>query len=226
VSTLPPVLLVHGLASSFEHGWRQSGWVDLLEDAGRDVIPFDLPGHGSARELAGAPAAASLLAAVADLEQVDAVGFSAGGHAVLAAAAAEPERFRRIAVLGVGDPGEHEADVREQIATAIESDQEPEEPFVRVLRRLATTTGNDRSAVAAALRVHPRGMDLQALAAITCSVLVVLGERDPAAPADRLIASLPDARLVPLPGVDHFSTPTQMRCLDVVLTFLAEPSYG
>ena len=38
-----PVILVHGLASSFEHGWRETGWVDLLRDGGREVIPLDRP---------------------------------------------------------------------------------------------------------------------------------------------------------------------------------------
>ena len=44
----PPVVLVHGIASSFERNWRQPGWVDLLEEGGRSVIPVDLPGHGEA----------------------------------------------------------------------------------------------------------------------------------------------------------------------------------
>ena len=43
-----PVLLVHGFASSFERNWREPGWADLLHEAGREVIGFDLPGHGNA----------------------------------------------------------------------------------------------------------------------------------------------------------------------------------
>src|SRR5579859_1149770 len=42
-----PVLLVHGFASSAEHGWREPGWVDLISEGGRDVIAVDL--LGSAR---------------------------------------------------------------------------------------------------------------------------------------------------------------------------------
>jgi alpha-beta hydrolase superfamily lysophospholipase len=44
----PPVLLVHGFASSAEHNWRQPGWLDLLADCGRETIAVDLPGHGTA----------------------------------------------------------------------------------------------------------------------------------------------------------------------------------
>ena len=43
-----PIVLVHGLGSSFEHGWRESGWADLIADSGREVIPVDLLGHGTA----------------------------------------------------------------------------------------------------------------------------------------------------------------------------------
>ena len=43
-----PVVLVHGLGSSFEHGWRSTGWIDLLADADRPVIGVDLLGHGTA----------------------------------------------------------------------------------------------------------------------------------------------------------------------------------
>ncbi|NBR92976.1 MAG: alpha/beta hydrolase, partial [Actinobacteria bacterium] len=42
------MLLVHGWAGSFERTWVRSGIVDLLRDAGRDVLDFDLPGHGAA----------------------------------------------------------------------------------------------------------------------------------------------------------------------------------
>src|SRR5688500_2004861 len=48
VTPLPPVLLAHGFASSFEYNWRLPGFADLLEDAGRTVIEFDFPGHGNA----------------------------------------------------------------------------------------------------------------------------------------------------------------------------------
>ena len=42
-----PLLLVHGLASSFEHNWRTTGWVDILGEEGREIIGVDLPGHGT-----------------------------------------------------------------------------------------------------------------------------------------------------------------------------------
>src|ERR1700730_11014672 len=83
-----PVVLVHGFASSFERNWREPGWADLLADAGREVIGLDLLGHGTA--------------AKPHDRIVDAVGFSLGAQLLLAVAGAQPERFGRLVVGGVG----------------------------------------------------------------------------------------------------------------------------
>ena len=241
-----PVLLVHGLASSFEHNWRATGWVDILADDGRAALAVDLPGHGtnSAQDPAAVCPAAAVLAALGDHAEVDAVGFSAGGHALLAAVLAAPRRFRRIALLGVGDPppprvreGLPPIDIPNEgvlrLIRALESDAEPDdtaepgdtaEPDAtvgRVLRRLALRAGNDPRGVAAYLRASPPPVPLASLATISLPVLVVLGEHDFARPADRLLAALPDARLVTLAGVDHFGTPADYRCIEAVTRFLA-----
>jgi pimeloyl-ACP methyl ester carboxylesterase len=99
------VLLVHGFASSWDRNWRQPGWVSLLEEAGRRVIPFDLLGHGTAPKPhdpgAYADLGAGLRAALPD-EPVDAVGFSLGARVLLGVAADVAAGFERIVVGGVG----------------------------------------------------------------------------------------------------------------------------
>ncbi len=224
----PPVLLVHGLASSFEHNWRATGWTDILVDEGRPVIEVDLPGHGESKaDPATARPADAVLAAIGGCghSQVDAVGFSAGGQALLAAVAAAPHRFRRIAVLGVGDPQPDDPAVtagRAKVSDDLESPTPPEDQMARVLWRAAASAGNDRRAVAAFLRAGHPGAALADLAKIDKPVLVVLGDQDFAGPAGRLLAALPDARLVTLPGVDHFGTPASYGAISAVTAFLAE----
>ena len=220
-----PVLLVHGFASSAEHNWRQPGWLDLLADAGRETIAVDLLGHGRSPR----PADPAEYSAVEDLvagqisgyQQVDAVGFSAGAHVLLRLAAARPGQFRRLALLGIGasvltgDGGG-----AAPIIAALEGEPDPENIHGMVFRRLADGAGNDRTALIAFLRRPHQPLSPADLARISCPVLVVLGERDPAGPGEPLVAALPDAQLVTLRGVDHFGTPADVRCMQAVLRFL------
>jgi pimeloyl-ACP methyl ester carboxylesterase len=223
----PPVLLVHGFASSAEHNWRQPGWLDLLADCGRETIAVDLPGHGPvspARPRSADPAdyrevEAHVAAAAEGRQPIDAIGFSAGAHVLLRLAADRPNRFRRLALLGIGrsvltpaDPG--------PIIAALTGDPDPENVPGMVFRRLADGLGNDRAALIAFLQRPQRPLTETDLARITTRVLVVLGDKDPAGPGDGLVAALPDARLVTLRGVDHFGTPGDVRCMQAVHDFL------
>jgi pimeloyl-ACP methyl ester carboxylesterase len=222
----PPVLLVHGFASSAEHNWRHPGWLDLLADCGRETIAVDLPGHGTAPKPAD-PAGyqeveAHVAAAVQGREPLDAIGFSAGAQVLLRLAADQPGTFRRLALLGIGRGALEPADP-EPIVAALTSEPNPENVTGMVFRRLADGLGNDRAALIAFLRRPQRPLTPADLARITTQVLVVLGDQDPAGtltPGDGLVAALPDARLVTLRGVDHFGTPADVRCMQAVLGFL------
>jgi pimeloyl-ACP methyl ester carboxylesterase len=218
-----PVLLVHGFASSAEHNWRQPGWLDLLAEAGRETIAVDLLGHGRAPRPTSPAEYESVEARVAaDITgwpTVDAVGFSAGAHVLLRLAAAEPGRFRRLALLGVGASVLAGGDAGSVIA-ALEGEPDPENIHGMVFRRLADGLDNDRAALVAFLRRPGRPLTADDLARISCPVLVVLGDKDPAGPGEPLAAALPDARLVTLRGADHFATPSDVRCMQAVLSFL------
>src|SRR4051795_1961430 len=101
----PPVLLVHGFATSARRTWGDNGWIDLLGDVGREVIAVDLLGHGQADKPHDPAAYARLEADVADVlpdEPVDAIGFWMGARTILTIAADQPDRFRRIVATGVG----------------------------------------------------------------------------------------------------------------------------
>ncbi len=119
-----PVLLVHGFASSFERNWREPGWVDLLTDAGREVISTDLLGHGSAPKPHDPGEYVRLESDLAALlppgTPVDAVGFSLGARLLLSVAATRPGSFDRLVVGGVGE-SVLRADDPEPVASAVES---------------------------------------------------------------------------------------------------------
>jgi pimeloyl-ACP methyl ester carboxylesterase len=219
------VLLVHGFASSFERNWREPGWVDILEEEGRQVIGMDLLGHGQA-EKPHEPAAYSNLeqdvaGALPDNGPVDAIGFSLGAQLLLRVAAAQPTRFRRLVVGGVGASLFRTGDP-EPAARAIETGEtvEGDPASAQAFARFARAPGNDPVALAACLRRPTTPVEPDELAPLDRPVLVVLGDRDFAGPADPLMAALPNARLVGLHGGDHFGTPKDFRFIDAAVGFL------
>lgn len=221
-----PVLLVHGFATSAARTWGDNGWIDLLGDAGRQVIAPDLLGHGDAAKPHDPGAYGALESDVAALlpdRPVDAVAFSLGARVVLTLAADDPGRFARIVVAGVG-ANLFRTDGSDVIARAIEGDGDTANPVVQYFAGLAAQPGVDRTALAACIR-HPRPpLDTAILGKVTCPVLVVLGDHDFAGPADPLVEALPDATFRPLRGVDHFATPKDFGFMDAALGFLdAQP---
>jgi pimeloyl-ACP methyl ester carboxylesterase len=222
--TLPPVLLAHGFASSFEYNWRLPGFADLLEDAGRTVIAFDFPGHGTAAkshdpedygDLAGA-----LASALPDDGEVDAVGFSMGAMALLRLASRVPDRFRKVVVAGVGENVFRDQDP-EPVAAAIEAGAAPDgEVGTQLFVHFSEVPGNDPKALAACMRRMRDAMTRDDVARITCPVLVVLGDKDFAGPADPLMDALPNGKLVTLRNTEHFATPKSFAFWDAALDFL------
>lgn len=101
----PPVLLLHGLATSANRTWRETGWIDLLQDEGRLVVAPDLPGHAVVDPPTDPDGYASFEADVwshAPDEPFDAIGFSLGARTLLWLASEHPGRIRRLVVAGVG----------------------------------------------------------------------------------------------------------------------------
>lgn len=219
----PPVVLVHGFGTSFELTWVHNGWVDLLADEGREVIGIDLLGHGAAPKPSD-PADYSDLGervreALPDDGKVDAIGFSLGAKTLLQVASADPGRFRSLIVAGVGSNlfqrGDHRA-----VVDAVRTGDDGGNPALRYFAGLANLPGNDREALAACMENGGGGVTAEQLAAISCPVLVVLGDQDFTAPADPLVDALPDATFVELARTDHAKTPKSFSFIDASLDFL------
>ncbi len=219
-----PVVMVHGWGGSFARTWQEPGWEALLQDAGRTVIGVDLLGHGSAPKPHDPEAYADLTARIVealpdDGSAVDAIGFSLGAMTLLELASRLPDRFGRLVVAGVG-ANLFTAERSGRIAAAVEGHGDPEDVTAQLFAQYANQPGNDRVALAACLRRPFEPFTAERLAVITCPVLVVLGDRDFAGPADPLLAALPNARLVTLRNTDHFATPSSFAFIDAALEFL------
>ena len=218
----PPVVMVHGWGGSFLRTWQEPGWEALLADAGREVIGVDLLGHGTAEKPHDPEAYADLTPAVtAKLpdEPVDAIGFSLGSMTLLELACRMPERLSRLVISGVGKTL-FETDRSDVIARAVEGDVADDDITAQVFVQYASQGGNDSKALAACMRRPKTAITPERLAAVTCPVLVVVGERDFVGSGQPLVDALPDARLVTLPGTDHFATPKDFRFIDAALEFL------
>ena len=220
----PPVVLVHGLGTSFELTWVTNGWVDLLGDEGREAIGVDLLGHGAAPKPHEVSAyddlGARVLEALPEGGQVDAIGFSLGAKTLLKVVAAHPDRFRSLIVAGVG-ANLFRSDDMSAVVDAVRNGDDGGNPVLGDFSGLAQRPGNDREALAACMANGGGRVGAEELAAVGCPVLVVLGEHDFVAPADQLVEALPDARVVTLPRTDHARTPKSFEFIDAALAFLA-----
>jgi pimeloyl-ACP methyl ester carboxylesterase len=219
-----PVVLVHGWGGSFASTWQAPGWEALLEDAGRTVIGVDLLGHGTAPKPHDPADYADLTTRIVEAipaeGTIDAIGFSMGAMTLLELAIRSPERFGRLVVAGIGknvfvdDP-----ERRKIIIDAVEG-RETDDNVGRLFAQYANQPGNDTAALSAVMRRTGERLTPERLAAVTCPVLVALGDKDFAGPPDPLVEALPDARLVTLKGVDHFATPESFAFIDAALEFL------
>ncbi len=219
-----PVVLVPGFATSASRTWGDNGWIDLLADIGRTAIALDVLGSGSCEKPHEPEAYASFEQHLLDrfpAEPVDAIGFSLGARTLLLLASLHPDRFNSLIVAGVGRNLFERDATGESIASAIDGTGDSEDPTVRYFVQLADAPDQDPLALAAFMR-RPSAIAItpELLGSITAPVLVVLGDKDFAGPADPLMDALPNARLVMLRNVDHFATPKDFGFLDAALEFL------
>jgi len=97
------------------------------------------------------------------------------------------------------------------------------DPMLRSFRHFADEQGEDRLALAACSRSQRGRMEPGDLAAIRMPALVVAGSRDElAGSVDDLVAHIPGARGVTLPGCDHFSAVAHALFKAAVFDFLEE----
>jgi pimeloyl-ACP methyl ester carboxylesterase len=220
-----PVVLVHGWGGSFATTWQSSGFTHLLADAGREVIGVDLLGHGDAPKPHDPDAYADLTARVLDAmpaTPVDAIGFSLGAITLLRIALEHPDRFDHLVLAGIGGTlFDDDTTGTERIVAALEGTGDPDDNIGRMFANYAKQPGNDLVALTAVMK-RARGPRFtpEALAAVTCHTLVVIGDKDFAGPGEPLASAIPRGQLVTLRNVDHFATPESFGFIDAALEFI------
>ncbi|MEA5456174.1 alpha/beta hydrolase [Sinomonas sp. JGH33] len=238
---LPPVLLIHGFASSVALNWDQSGWIPALLDAGRRVIAVDLPGHG----LSSAPEdvdsyspsriRADLLQIASDAgarpiaeghpaSGLDLVGYSLGSRLAWEFGATQPALVRRI-VLGGPSARDPLAEFDLVAAQRFLADGTPiEDSSTEALVTMAQASpGSDMYALLSLVEAVKEEPFDAAEAVPRQPVLVVVGEKDERVEGlDALRALVPDARVVVLPGRNHVNAVTARAFKQAAIAFLAE----
>ena len=224
------MILVHGFASSFQHNWVRTGWVDVLEADGHPVVGLELPGHGANEDRGGRDAAVSQLAALAaPLGTVDLVGFSAGAWVSAMATGAGRISVRRLVLIALGDGMLGGAAARPSAGrppvarTALSLTEPAEYGDVRgaLFRRMAASAGNDLARLDEFSAAPGASLTPELLRAISCPVLVIIGDHDWTGPADQVRAALADGTLLTLPRTDHFAAAEHPEAILAAARFLA-----
>ena len=219
-----PVLLLHGFTGSVESTWAPTGIIELLTDAGREVIAWDLPGHGSAEKHHDPAAYADIekeLVARLPEGSVDGVGFSMGARTLLCMAAIAPDKFGKLVVSGVGrNLFERDEEQAERIAKGVQGEADDDDVHAQTFARYAAEPDQDGVALAAFMRRKHHPLGENEFSQITHPVRVVLGTEDFAGPADPLLNALTDVTYTELRGCDHFATPKNFGFIDAVLEHL------
>jgi pimeloyl-ACP methyl ester carboxylesterase len=209
-----PVVLVHGFASNVPTNWVNTGWVKLLQDAGRRVVAFDNRGHGQSRKfydpgMYGAAIMAEDARRLLDflgIEKADFIGYSMGGRISAFMAINHPDRVQSTVIAGMGINLVHGIGGSEPIARALEAEdiKEIRQGAFRTFRDFADATGSDRKALAACIRSSREKIPPEKLTHITTPVLIAVGTEDTIAGSARELADIiPGAQVLDIPGRDH-----------------------
>ncbi|WP_410586045.1 alpha/beta fold hydrolase [Amycolatopsis sp. lyj-23] len=201
----PPVVLLHGFASSGAADWPARRWAGPLAEAGRETFVVHLPGHPDGPAVAAVEDVTTgvLLRRLADAVpdgEVDVVGYSLGARLAWSLAAEEVLPVRRLVLGGLSGM----------------------DPFAAVdpaALRVAVRTGAAEDPLTAGIAGVIRGGDADSLLRLVeglgrepfdpagavpkVPTLFLAGAADPvAAGIEEVAGRLPEARLQHVPG-DH-----------------------
>ncbi|MBG1231289.1 alpha/beta fold hydrolase [Aestuariivirga litoralis] len=227
----PPILLIHGFASNIYVNWRDTSWVKTLTHGGYRVVAIDNRGHGESAKLYdseqySAPAMADDARRLMDhlqIEKAVVMGYSMGARISAFLTMQYPERVSAAIFAGLASRMITGVGGSEEIAQALEADNlaEVTDRDARGFRIFADSTKSDRKALAACIRFSRVKIKPEGLAAITCPVLVVAGEKDEVAgDVTGLTSVIPGARGVVLANRNHMNAVGDSGYKAAVIDFL------
>ncbi len=233
----PPIVLVHGFASSRDGNWKAMGWFDHLVNDGRRIVALDCRGHGESGKphdsaAYDGPRMSEDVIAVMDtagVEEADLMGYSMGGGIALDLLARHPGRFRSVIIGGAGLGGPSAGTSRRDAIAAALRARDPStiaDPTARGFRLFAEQRGtNDLEALAAVMMSNRSFGDREAVRQSALPMLVVVGDKDDAlAGAKALAAAVAGSELILLPGEDHLTAVGAAGYKTAVSAFLAKHS--
>ncbi len=241
----PPVVMIHGFASSLEGNWKQTNWVKVLKENYR-LILIDCRGHGkSDKPHDEANYGQKMTDDVVKLmdhlsvEKANFLGYSMGAYMTFRLLLSKPHLFIS-AILGgfvlrlMQDEKERsnfrESTIRRVEAFRAESIDDVKDPMARGFRQFAELGGNDLKALAAVTAggFQERSEALEspkqlkeALKKIEIPVMTVVASNE-LIPGDKtLIAQLvPNACHFQIQGRDHLTVVPDPKFHMVVKAFL------
>ena len=227
----PPVLLIHGFASTGRVNWWGTGWVKTLTGAGFSVITFDHRGHGASEKLYDsakyqatemAEDARRLLDHLGVIE-ADVMGYSMGARVAAFLTLRHPGRVRRAVFAGLASHMITGVGGAEAIAKGLEAPSRADvaDSNARGFRIFGEQTGGDLKALAACIRSSREKISAGELGEIGVPVLVVAGDKDDVAgDVQTLVDVIPGAKGVTLAGRNHMNAVGDKAFKAAVLAFL------
>ena len=210
-----PVLLIHGYSADIDRGWRNRGVIDGLISAGYRVVAYDNRGHGKSDKphdkseygLEMVEDGRRLLDHL-DIDRAHVVGYSMGARLANKLRELHPDRVISLTIGGTGWPAVPRTLTVEQIDKSLRDQGRRDE--------------SDPVALFAVRNSYPEVFgDESELDKNEVPMLVVIGEQDRPARAEKLAEITSNARFKIVPG-DHMAAPATPEYLEALLGFLGE----
>lgn len=209
--TGPPVVLLHGFASTADGDWPPTRWAEPLSAGGRATLVVHLPGHedetavGSADEVTTGRVLERIAETVrtAPGEEIDVIGYSLGARLAWDLVAVSPLPVRRL-VLGGLSPVEPFGAVDLGAArTFVAGGPRPGDPITGIIAGMAAAPGHDAASLLNLVEGLAREPFDPSAKPPTVPTLLVAGDADPMAQGIEAVAErVPGAQLLRVPG-DH-----------------------